>query len=117
VFSKPEIRKLFAPYELVQLYTDIVPNEFYSPEDRARFGSSTTRQEEDAKVNYEFQRKVFNDVKLPLYAILEPRPDNTIRVVGVYDEGRIMDEAAFARFLRDPIVTGPPAAVAQAGGR
>ena len=35
--------------ELVQIYTDRVPNEFYSPEDRAKFGSSTDRQEDDAE--------------------------------------------------------------------
>jgi hypothetical protein len=117
VFSKPEIRKLFAPYELVQLYTDIVPNEFYSPEARARFGSSTDRQEQDAKVNYEFQRKIFNDAKLPLYAILEPRLDNTIRVVGVYKEGKINREGDFIQFLREPIVNASSGPVAQAGGR
>ncbi len=117
MFSKPEIRKLFAPYELVQLYTDIVPNDFYSPEARARFGSGTDRQEQDAKVNYDFQRKIFDDVKLPLYAILEPRLDNTIRVVGVYDEGRIMNEGAFVQFLRTPVMNASSGAVAQASGR
>jgi hypothetical protein len=114
VFSKPEIKKLFAPYELVQLYTDIVPNEFYSPEDRAQMGNSTARQKEDAEVNVEFQRSVFNDSRLPLYAILEPRPDNTIRIIGVYDEGRINNESAFARFLSDPVRPGGTGTVAQA---
>ncbi|MCC6421067.1 MAG: hypothetical protein IT429_22750 [Gemmataceae bacterium] len=106
VFSKPAIRKLFEPYELVQLYTDKVPNELYSPADRARFGTSIARQEEDAAVNLEFQRKVFDTEQLPLYVILEPKLDGTIQVVNVYDEGRINDEGAFAQFLRSPQQAG-----------
>jgi thiol:disulfide interchange protein DsbD len=105
VFSKGEIRKLFQPYALVQLYTDAVPVEFYAPEDQAkiRSGGDSGRQVNDAEVvNAGFQKKVFNDAKLPLYAILEPLPSGKVRVVGVYTEGLINDEAAFAEFLRKP---------------
>jgi thiol:disulfide interchange protein DsbD len=114
VFSKPEIKRLFQPYELVQLYTDYVPNEFYPPEERARFGSDLSRQRADAvDVNLPFQQAVFNTSQLPLYVILEPRLDNTILAVGVYNEGRIMNEGAFAQFLRSPGVPGAGPAVAQ----
>jgi thiol:disulfide interchange protein len=115
VFSKPEIKRLFQPYELVQLYTDYVPNEFYSPEDRARFGSDLSRQRADAvEVNLSFQQAVFNTSQLPLYVILEPRLDNTILAVGVYAGGRILNEGAFAQFLRSPGTPGAGPAIAQA---
>jgi thiol:disulfide interchange protein DsbD len=116
VFSKPEIKRLFQPYELVQLYTDYVPNEFYSPELRARFGSDLTRQRDDAvEVNLPFQQALFNTSQLPLYVILEPRLDNTIVTLGVYPEGRILNEGAFAEFLRRP-GPGTGSALAQAPG-
>jgi hypothetical protein len=103
VFSKSEIRKLFQPYILVQLYTDIVPNEFYSPEDQVELAASSSRQEKDASRNFWFQGKAFNDSKLPLYAILEPLPDNTVKIVGIYREGLINDVQEFSEFLRKPL--------------
>jgi thiol:disulfide interchange protein len=104
VFSKPEIKGLFQQYLLVQLYTDKVPDKFYSTAVRRKFGGSVTRQCNDAlRVNLPFQRAAFNGEQLPLYVILEPLPDNTIRVVGRYDEGKINNEAAFAEFLKEPI--------------
>jgi thiol:disulfide interchange protein DsbD len=103
VFSKAEIQKLFQPYAIVQIYTDTVPKEFYAPEIRAELSSDDSRSEADAKeVNLPFQRKVFRDEQLPLYVVLEPQADGRILQVGVYDEGRINNEAAFAEFLRDP---------------
>ena len=87
----------------MQLYTDRVPNEFYSSELRAQFGSDTTRQKNDAKlVNDAFLKKVFNTAQLPLYVVLEPNVDERIDVAGIYAEGRIIDEAGFAEFLRNP---------------
>jgi thiol:disulfide interchange protein DsbD len=104
VFSKPEIRSLFQPYLLVQLYTDKVPDQFYSTAARRTFRGSVTRQSNDAKmVNLPFQRANFGSEQLPLYVILQPLPDNTIRVVGRYDEGKINNEAAFAEFLKEPL--------------
>jgi hypothetical protein len=44
-----------------------------------------------------------DDERLPLYAILEPKADGTIAVRGVYAEGKINSEAAFAEFLRQPL--------------
>jgi hypothetical protein len=66
------------------------------------------------EVNLSFQQAVFNTSQLPLYVILEPRLDNTILAVGVYDEGRILNEGAFAQFLRSPGTPGAGPAIAQA---
>ena len=49
-----------------------------------------------------FQRATFNTEQLPLYVILEPQLDGQVQVIGVYDEGRINNEAAFADFLKNP---------------
>src|SRR5262249_44542298 len=45
VFSKPDIKALFKPFTLVQLYTDEVPDEFYPSELRAQFAGKTNRQQ------------------------------------------------------------------------
>lgn len=103
MFSKPDIQALFQPYIFVALYTDIVPNEFYSPELRNSFGSSTSRQTADAtEANFVFQETGLGDVRLPLYTVLEPTLDDRILVLGIYEEGLINNEAAFRDFLRDP---------------
>lgn len=101
VFTKPDFRKLFEPYLTVKLYTDTVPKLYYSAVLQGEL-TKTHRQETDAEVNLNFQRKVFQTEQLPLYAILEPLPDGRIDVLGVYTEGRINNEAAFAEFLRNP---------------
>ena len=100
VFTKSEIQQLFKPYVLVKLYTDKIPATYYAPEERQPV--LTERQERDAEINSKFQASVFNTKQLPLYAILEPQLDDTIKIVGTYDEGRIMDGQAFAAFLRKP---------------
>lgn len=102
VFSKPEFQTLFKKYTVVQIYTDTVSEKLYAPELRAKFGNDTTRQEQDAKVNENFEQQGFGTLQLPLYVILEPQADGKINVVRVYDEGRINNESAFAEFLRDP---------------
>jgi thiol:disulfide interchange protein len=98
VFTKPDIRKLFQNYVVVQIYTDIVPKEFYAGE------VTEARANDDAKeINLPFQRDFSGgNEQLPLYAVLEPQADGPIAVVGVYDEGRINNEPAFAEFLREP---------------
>jgi thiol:disulfide interchange protein DsbD len=117
VFSKPDIKALFKPFTLVQLYTDEVPDEFYSSELRTQFGGKTTRQQTDARqVNLPFQREVFGTEQLPLYVILEPLPDGKIRVVARYDEGKINDVEGFAQFLKKPF-SAEGGAQARAGGR
>ena len=61
-----------------------------------------TRSEQDAKnVNLSFQKRVFDTEELPLYAVIEPQLDNTIRVIGL-THGRITNEAVFAEFLKSP---------------
>jgi thiol:disulfide interchange protein DsbD len=94
VFPRPEIDPVLRGYTLAAMYTDKVPTDFYHTppaEDASRA---------EAAENAEFQRKVFRDEALPLYAILEPLPDGKVRVVGVYDEGKINDPARFAEFLK-----------------
>jgi thiol:disulfide interchange protein DsbD len=106
VFTKPDIRDLFKRYKLVQLYTDKVPDEFYSPEAQAKFNGGVTRQKADAAANLWFQKAAFDTEQLPLYVILEPRADGKIDVLGQYDEGKIMNDAAFAQFLKTPLDGG-----------
>ena len=103
VFSKPDIKNLFRPYRLVQLYTDVVPNELYPSGIRAQLGSVNSRQSADAQVNLWFQQEAFDTEQLPLYVILEPQEDDQIRIVGVYAEGKINNIEEFAEFLRKPV--------------
>ena len=103
VFTKSEIKKLFEPYSLVQMYTDKVPDGFFSPRLRSAFGTSVARQKADAEFNLQFQRDTFGTEQLPLYVILRPIPgEDRIEEVARYDEGKINQEADFARFLRKP---------------
>jgi thiol:disulfide interchange protein len=97
VFSKANIHELFKPFTIVKLYTDSVPNRYYSPEIGEQ---AIARRKADADINQTFQTKVFNNAQLPLYVILEPEVDGTVRAVGIYDEGRILNEPAFIQFLR-----------------
>jgi hypothetical protein len=102
VFSRPEIKQLFQQYIVVQLYTDRIPTEFYSPELQSTFGSSVDRQSDDALFgNQAFIRDAFDTIELPLYVILEPREDK-IDIIGVYRTGVIRNVPAFAQFLRNP---------------
>jgi thiol:disulfide interchange protein DsbD len=103
VFAKPEIKELFRTYRLAQLYTDKVPDKYYSSAVRSNFGNDASRQRQDAAANLWFQIEAFGDEKLPLYVILDPKADGTIEVVGQYAEGKINDETAFAQFLREPL--------------
>ncbi len=99
MFSKPEVQKWMKPYLVVQLYTDTVPAEFYAP----GTPHDPARREADAKeINVPFMQDAFGTLQLPLYVIIEPRTDGRIDVVGTYAEGRIMDEAGFIEFLKNP---------------
>jgi thiol:disulfide interchange protein len=97
IFPQPKVRELLARYTLVQMYTDEVPAAYYTdpPADEAR--------DREAKANLNFQRAVFGTEQLPLYAILEPQAGGRVRVVGVYDEGKINDVPRFVEFLRKPL--------------
>lgn len=106
VFPRYDIDQALRQFELVQLYTDKVPNKYYPPQVLEALGPGVARQRADAKVNLEFQREAFGTEQLPLYVILEPLADGRVAVRGVYSEGKINDEAAFARFLRQPLARG-----------
>jgi thiol:disulfide interchange protein DsbD len=103
VFPNPEIQELLKRYRLVKMYTDIVPAGYYSAAVRGRSGGGTERQHRDAAANLSFQRAAFDTEQLPLYVILEPRPEGDVKVVARYDEGKINDPAAFVDFLRKPL--------------
>jgi hypothetical protein len=105
VFPSPAVRELLMKYELVQLYTDKVPDKFYPPEVQARFGNGAGQQREDARKNLEFQKKTFDTEELPLYVILEPLPNGEFKEVGHYG-GRIYNQSDFVRFLQTPLATG-----------
>ena len=96
VFPRPEIQEAFAAYSLVQLYTDEVPEKFYTTP------PSRDVREDEARANLKFQKAQFGDEKLPLYAVLEVTREQVI-TRGVYSEGKINDEAAFIEFLRAPL--------------
>ncbi len=102
VFSRSNIQALFHPYRLVQMFTDKVPDKYYSADLRSSF-RNTDRQQEDARANLQFQNEVFQNQQLPLYVILEPLPNGTIRVVDKYEEGKINNVEAFAQFLKKPV--------------
>lgn len=103
IFPRPLINALMKKYVLVQMYTDVVPNEFYPPEQQAEFGTSTAKQRADAETNLEFQKKFFDTEQLPLYVILKPLPGGKFEEVARYEEGKINNEIAFATFLKKPL--------------
>jgi thiol:disulfide interchange protein DsbD len=111
VFSKSDIKKLFRSYGLVQMFTDKVPDKYYSADLRAGFKNSTKRQTTDAQTNLAFQRETFGTEQLPLYVILRPLPNGKVKVVDRYDEGKINSESAFAEFLKRPFATEEAARV------
>jgi hypothetical protein len=97
VFPLPEVEKLLRRYALVSMYTDEVPAAYY------RGAVADALREAEAQANLTFQRKAFGTEQLPLYVILEPLPGGKVRVVGVYDEGKINDVPRFVRFLSQPL--------------
>jgi thiol:disulfide interchange protein DsbD len=106
VFTKPEIAELMRKYRLVQLYTDIVPADYYSPEVREQAADDPARLRGDAGANLDFQRKAFATEQLPLYVILDPVPHGDagkVKVVGIYSEGKINNPLGFAQFLKAPL--------------
>lgn len=94
VFIKPEVKELFKQYSLVQMYTDTIPEVFYES------APGLSRQDADAGVNLRFEKQAFGEEQLPLYVILKPEPTGKTTLVGVYNEGKINNEAAFIEFLK-----------------
>ena len=97
VFPLPAVHGELQKFEKVKLYTDEVPESYYTADPGHR-----TRTAE-ALANGDFQEIVFKDIKLPLYAVLLPQTDGKVKVVGVYSEGKINDPAQFATFLKDSL--------------
>ncbi len=102
MFSQPKFKELLQRYKLVQLYTDHIPLKYYAPSLRSKLEDSN-RSFEEGSVNSNFQYAAFDTATLPLYVILEPLADGSIKVVSKNAEGKINDEAAFAKFLADPL--------------
>lgn len=113
IFPKPAVRELFDKYVLVQLYTDRIPDRFYSPSDMP---GTIAGARGDAEKNLRYQRERFDTEQLPLYAILQPTgpqtteavgtyqgaswlPDQGFKILGKYEEGLIQSESAFVAFL------------------
>ena len=91
----PKYRKLLEQYELVQLYTDDVPAEFFhSP-------PSTPERTAEGTANLEFQLKKFETQELPYYVILEPTATG-YRIVNRL-KGIIEREKDFEEFLSQPL--------------
>jgi thiol:disulfide interchange protein len=103
VFSKPSVAKLFEPYIVTKIYTDVVPTKYYDPEGKEPIADNPARSEADAKdVNLAFQKQFFGGEQLPQYVILEPEMNDKIRVVATYREGLINNVSEFSDFLKDP---------------
>src|SRR6266542_1320395 len=102
VFTRPEVRQRLSRFELVQLYTDRIPNEMYPPEVRKKFGVDTEKQEKDARPNRELMAKLQGKAAR-LYVFVEPTGDS-YKEVARSDKGLIIskeanDVAGFVAFL------------------
>jgi thiol:disulfide interchange protein DsbD len=106
VFTRGDIKERLKQYKRVQLYTNVVPLDLYPPGLRENV-ESDDRPRDDASANLWFQKAAFNTEQLPLYVILDPQPDK-VKVVGVYDEGKINDVSAFGSFIGKPLEKRTP---------
>jgi len=94
VFPLPAVKEQLRKYNLVQMYTDDVPTNFYiTPPD------SSARTAEATQANLPFQKKMFGTQQLPLYVVWEVKPDGKISIREVYGEGTINNVNAFVEFL------------------
>jgi thiol:disulfide interchange protein len=101
VFSQPRVRQQLERYVIVKLYTDTVPENLFDDD------VTKSQQDAEANENLQFQRERFQDERLPLYVIVEPDGKDGWREVARYDEGKINNAKAFAKFLRDNAGTTP----------
>lgn len=114
VFSRSEVKDLFKQFKLVQLYTDKVPDSHYPAKIRSTL-KGTARQRADADVNRWFEDQAFGSQQLPLYVLLEPKPDGSVAVKQVYAEGKINNVGAFVEFLKSGLGSGTGVATARLG--
>ncbi len=94
VFPQPKVQELLGKFERVQLYTDWLPSNLFStdPGDHAR--------KLEARANRQFKIDAFGTDQLPLYVTLLPLPDGRVKVLGIYDEGKINQPDQFAAWLK-----------------
>ncbi|HVL15018.1 MAG TPA: thioredoxin family protein [Gemmata sp.] len=97
VFPQPAVKDSLERFERVQLYTDEVPASAYTTDPGAAV------REGEAEANRKFQTEVFGDIALPLYAVVVPRADGKLEVVGKYEEGKINSPDKFAAWLRESL--------------
>jgi len=95
VFTQQKVNDLLDQFERVQLYTDWVPAAAYTNDP----GDSARRDE--GLANGEFQVKAFRGNQLPMYVILWPTANGKVKVLGVYDEGKINQPDKFAAWLKE----------------
>jgi thiol:disulfide interchange protein DsbD len=95
VFNKPGVAGDLGKFGGVQLYTDWLPETAYQTD------PGFPARKAEALANRDFQNAVFKTVQLPLYAVLMPQADGKVKVVGVYDEGKINEPEKFAAFLKE----------------
>jgi len=97
IFINPAVKDLLKRFKLVQLYTDWVPEQaFVNPPPQQL-------RREEALANRAFKERVFDTEQLPYYVILDPLITGGVKVVGVYDEGKINEPSRFATFLRNAL--------------
>ena len=97
VFRNEAVKSLMQRYRLVQMYADTVPEVFYEvPPD-------VDVRDAHASKNIKLQLDFFKSEQLPLYVILRPEASGRVSLVGIYREGKINDQDAFVRFLKDPL--------------
>jgi thiol:disulfide interchange protein len=96
VFTRPEVRDLLKQYQLVQMYTDDVPEVFY------KNPPSLDQRRDEGYANLAFQDAAFGTQQLPLYVILQRTPTGA-KLVGTYSEGKINKVNEFIDFLKAPL--------------
>ncbi len=105
VFTVPAIHNELEKFERVQLYTDEVPAQAYSSD------PGKAARDAEGAANGRFQRALFGDIALPLYAVLMPLPDGKMKLVsGTFDgksntpfEGKINSPDKFAAWLKESL--------------
>ena len=100
VFTRAEVKERLQQFERVQLYTDEVPAGSFAAD------PGHDRREAEAVANRAFQIAAFKDSALPLYAVLVPQAGGKVRLVGVYDEGKINAPERFVAYLSAALEAG-----------
>ena len=95
VFTLPSVLAEFKRYEKVQLFTDFLADNRYI------IDPGETARNLEGDLNNDFKTAAFETAQLPLYVVVVPTTDGKVKVLGVYNEGKINDPARFVKFLRD----------------